>query len=219
MKQYPNQPIVFPAISRDEKINRYKRMKELKERVRILSDEMKKIEKMQGKGEEEESMDRNWFIATIQMHIMVGLDDLVLLHAEWSILKEQKNVVEMDETETKDSDWKLDMPQSTGPLLSSDGQVLRPFILTSKRDEFKSQVFRPHWRLPTMTVDEYLQREMERGNVIYGTGEQSPEEQERRKGEEEEIEELVDQKTYKDRAWDDYKDDNPRGWGNRMNKG
>jgi len=44
-------------------------------------------------------------------------------------------------------------------------------------------------------------------------------EQESRDADQEEREVLVDAKTYKDRAWDDFKDDNPRGWGNRMNKG
>ena len=34
----------------------------------------------------------------------------------------------------------------------------------------------------------------------------------------EDKEELVDQATEKDREWDDWKDNNPRGWGNKMNK-
>jgi hypothetical protein len=28
----------------------------------------------------------------------------------------------------------------------------------------------------------------------------------------------ADEKTYKARAWDEFTDENPRGWGNRMNK-
>jgi len=29
----------------------------------------------------------------------------------------------------------------------------------------------------------------------------------------------IDAETMKQRKWDDFKDDNPKGWGNRMNKG
>jgi hypothetical protein len=45
---------------------------------------------------------------------------------------------------------------------------LRPFVITSKRQELRDQVFRPGWALPTMTIDEYLQQEEERGNHIKG---------------------------------------------------
>jgi immunoglobulin-binding protein 1 len=47
---------------------------------------------------------------------------------------------------------------------------LRPFIITSKREEIRQGVFRPGWRLPTMTIDEYLELERARGNIIEGGG-------------------------------------------------
>jgi immunoglobulin-binding protein 1 len=47
---------------------------------------------------------------------------------------------------------------------------LRPFIITSKREEIRQRVFRPGWRLPTMTIDEYLELERARGNIIEGGG-------------------------------------------------
>lgn len=35
---------------------------------------------------------------------------------------------------------------------------------------------------------------------------------------EEDDDELLDEATMADRAWDDWKDNNPRGWGNKMGK-
>jgi hypothetical protein len=56
-------------------------------------------------------------------------------------------------------------------LLSKEGKVLQPFVITTervKREELQSGVFRPGHSLPTMTIEEYLQREVERGNVLSG---------------------------------------------------
>lgn len=38
------------------------------------------------------------------------------------------------------------------------------------RSRLKAQVFGPDHRLPTMTVDEYLEIERQRGNILTGGG-------------------------------------------------
>ena len=43
-------------------------------------------------------------------------------------------------------------------------------MITSARQDIRDKVFRYGHNLPTMTVDEYLAREFERGNVIKGGG-------------------------------------------------
>jgi hypothetical protein len=56
-------------------------------------------------------------------------------------------------------------------LLTSKGKVLQPFTITTerlKREELQNGVFRPGHVLPTMTIEEYLDREMERGNFLSG---------------------------------------------------
>ncbi|KAJ3204596.1 hypothetical protein HDU82_005732 [Entophlyctis luteolus] len=105
---------------------------------------------------------------------------------------------------------------STRELLSKDGKPRRPFLITnSKREEFQKGVFRPGHILPTMTVDEFLANEFARGNIISGGG-KVPEKKEPDTDGNEALEEA---ETLKARAWDDFKDANPKGWGNRMNKG
>lgn len=52
-------------------------------------------------------------------------------------------------------------------------QPLRPFTILppgADRAQLQAQVFQPGHRLPTMTVDEYLEIERQRGNIITGGG-------------------------------------------------
>ena len=53
-------------------------------------------------------------------------------------------------------------------------QLLRPFTIlpsgAGERERFQNQVFGPSHRLPTMSIDEYLEIERQRGNIITGGG-------------------------------------------------
>jgi len=82
-------------------------------------------------------------------------------------------------TEAEDTTWRLDRaPGQAKPreLISGGGRVLRPFTILpstaamSDRERVRSEVFRSDHRLPTMTIDEYLQEEQRRGNIITGGG-------------------------------------------------
>lgn len=103
----------------------------------------------------------------------------------------------------------------TGPILSADGKPLRPFTLLDNRQRVQQGVFRPDHSLPTMSIDEYLEEERKRGGIIEGGGEQSG----IRPEPDEDDMEKADVETMKARAWDDFKDDNPKGAGNTMNRG
>ena len=59
---------------------------------------------------------------------------------------------------------------SDGPLLSVDGKPLKPFTILGSREQIRKGVFRPSHNLPTMTIDEYLEEERRRGNIIEGGG-------------------------------------------------
>ncbi|KAH9882093.1 hypothetical protein J1614_001265, partial [Plenodomus biglobosus] len=103
----------------------------------------------------------------------------------------------------------------SGPILDSGGKPMRPFTLLDSRQTLKKNVFRPDHSLPTMTIDEYLEEEKRRGGMIEGGGPQSevrPEPNE---------DDLVaaDEETMKQRAWDEYVEENPKGSGNTLNRG
>ncbi|TPX57631.1 hypothetical protein CcCBS67573_g09227 [Chytriomyces confervae] len=98
-------------------------------------------------------------------------------------------------------------------LLSKDGKPRQPFIITNKREAFQKGVFRPGHNLPSMTIDEFLENQMKQGAIISGGG-KMPE-----KVVADDNDEADDIETLKARAMDEFKDANPKGWGNRMNKG
>ncbi|WPH04699.1 Hypothetical protein R9X50_00759200 [Acrodontium crateriforme] len=102
-----------------------------------------------------------------------------------------------------------------GPLLDPKGKPLRPFTLTSKRQEFRQGVFRPDHSLPTMSIDEYLEEERKRGGMIEGGG---PDSGNAPVVDEDDME-AADQATRKAREWDEYVEQNPKGSGNTLNRG
>lgn len=78
-----------------------------------------------------------------------------------------------------DATWRLDRtPGQYKPreLISGGGRVLRPFTILpstmglSERERLRGEVFRESHRLPTMTIDEYLEEERRQGNIITGGG-------------------------------------------------
>lgn len=89
----------------------------------------------------------------------------------------EKEVVDNRIRGVKDDGYsdRLDNPniftnKSGAPLLSADGKPLRPFTIVGNREEIRKGVFRPGHNLPTMSIDEYLEEERRRGNIIEGGG-------------------------------------------------
>ena len=102
-----------------------------------------------------------------------------------------------------------------GPLLSKDGKPLRPFTLLDSRQRLRSGVFRPDHNLPTMSIDEYLEVERHRGGIVDGGGAESG----RRASVDEDDLDAADRETMKAREWDEFKEANPKGSGNTLNRG
>jgi immunoglobulin-binding protein 1 len=93
-----------------------------------------------------------------------------------------------------------------GLVLNKDGKPLRPFTLLDNREQLRKGVFRPGHNLPTMTIDEYLEEERRRGGIIEGGGGASGVRPEL----DEDNYEKADQETVKARAWDEFKEANPK---------
>ena len=127
-----------------------------------------------------------------------------------------------------DTTWRLDPSwtsrASDAPLLSESGRPLRPFTIIPKREQLKSEVFRPSHRLPTMSIDEYLEEETRRGRILPSTDKDAPTPRAQRQVESEqdgtrtadEAEEAARQEAI---YWDAYTESHRRGEGNTMNRG
>lgn len=91
----------------------------------------------------------------------------------------------------------------TAELVNKLGRVLQPFVLTNKRDELRQKVFGTGQVLPSMSVEEYLDYELANGKML------KAEEPQNDSDESDDSDEELRQ-----REWDDWKDDNPKGSGN-----
>ncbi|KZO90489.1 TAP42-like protein [Calocera viscosa TUFC12733] len=166
------------------------------------------------------------------------------IHEEMELLRnappEQPQTPADERRTNEDGTWRLDrinqvLTDVNGPLLDPQGRPLRPFTLlpsntssvTADRQRLQAQVFRPSHRLPTMTIEEYLAEEQRRGNVISGGGaasENAPTSKEQLQLDTEMegtafAEERAEEQRRKDEDWAVWTDANPKGAGNRGNKG
>lgn len=98
------------------------------------------------------------------------------------------------------------------PLLSKQGKVLRNFTLIDQKTELKKKVRGYGQYGPTMTVEEFLDKEFEEGRVLQG-GEEPVEEHDS------DDNKWDDEQTYKAREWDEFKEANVKGSGNTINRG
>lgn len=84
------------------------------------------------------------------------------------------------------------------------------------------KVFGTHIAPPTMSVEEFGDLQVQELQERAQREAEAPKGPRRYKqlleeGEEDDAD-LVDKATEEDRRWDDWKDNNPRGWGNKMGK-
>ncbi|CAG8758332.1 1534_t:CDS:2, partial [Racocetra fulgida] len=197
VEEHSNGIVKDLAKKREEKIERYKREKETKAKLEMLQQQL-----ISTKDDDKEDINREYILTLINHFIQKSIEQLLLIKQEIDLLN-QMRLMESGQgssVEMKD-DTRIETP-------------LRPFVITNQREAIKEQVFRPSWRLPTMTIDEYLQQEAQRGNIIQGGGEKYVNAQWILIVEvDDDDEKAIDEETYKAREWDEFKDSNPRGWG------
>ncbi|PUU77490.1 TAP42-like protein [Tuber borchii] len=212
---------VDAAARRNEKIAKFKLEKELKAKIDALAQNPHLLD---------EAELRKLQTASLSLAVMRSIQQLEMIELELDILSkapkpDENPVVHLTQDErsrdrgSRDgySD-KLDNIPSTikgGPLLSQDGKPLRPFTLLDTRERLRQGVFKSGHNLPTMTIDEYLEEERKRGGIIEGGGEKSGIKPEP----DEDNYEKADEETMKAREWDEFKEANPRGSGNTINRG
>ncbi|OTB08274.1 hypothetical protein M426DRAFT_317388 [Hypoxylon sp. CI-4A] len=235
--QYNEEPETFstintsdPAVRRNAKIANFKAEKELKSKLEYMRKSPRYLED----GGDEEAV-RELYLTNIAFCVHMAFQGLESLNREMEILAQAPAPLMPQSTTTVQEDERrrreglghdgysdrLDQPLSSvlsrgnGPLLSKEGKPLRPFTLTSNRQEIQRGVFRPGHNLPTMSIDEYLEEERRQGNIIEGGGEASG----RQPEPDEDNIEKADAETMKAREWDEFTEANPRGSGNTLNRG
>jgi len=210
------------AARREAKIARFKEEKELKKKLEYLQQNPKIAEN-------DEQVVRELHLTSLAFMMHQTFAALESLALELQIISLAPSTPQRQFASPQDGrqdgrnqdnyserlDGQVSGLKYSGPILSSDGKPLRPFTLLDTRNRMRAGVFRPDHNLPTMSIDEYLEEERKRGGIIEGGGEQS--------GIRPEVDEddlvKADEETVKARAWDEFKEDNPKGSGNTLNRG
>lgn len=162
---------------RDLKIERMKKIRQMKADLSSLS--------IPDSSSSEDAVLVYWF-QCLQLHFLVALDNVSLLLQEIELLRtgSQSSKREIEPVEEK----------------SKVSKITQPFKLIRDRRTIAADVFKPDYNLPTMTIDEYLELEMKRGNIISGGGNTNNPTQD------EDSESFLEAKLKKDREFDEFKD-------------
>ena len=195
---------VAPADIRAAKIAEYKLQKTLTTTIAELESRF-----------DDEDI-RKWSLALIELAVIHTRQNLRSIETELELIAQRPSPPTVAKEEIIEDPDRLDrIPgfklSKTGPLLSQEGKVLRPFVLTSKRKELQQGVFRPDHALPTMSVEDYLTEEIRRGGIEVPTKDESSKGRVK-SGREEETEE--DQEMKKRREWDEFVETHAKGSGN-----
>lgn len=133
---------VDAVMSRQHKISRFNKVKELKSLCH--PDTLK--------SDDEESA-RQFWMNWIKLKGLLALEEVEFLVAEKRLLSRRGCV-----DGVKNTPLAIDHPPSKVV------NVHRPFVLT--REHVRDRVFKPGHNLPTMSIDEFLDLEMKRGNML-----------------------------------------------------
>ncbi|KAF8786519.1 Immunoglobulin-binding protein 1 like protein [Argiope bruennichi] len=196
-----------PQSLREQKIQQYKRKKELEEKEKALKPALEKPEC-------EEAI-REYYFVLLEKWILISIEELENSKREKDILK----------------NFPLnEMPRDDKHNRKADTKPLKPFIIT--KNEIQKKVFGLGYpSVPVMTIDDFYRQRFEKmveEHKQNTTGQSLQDAALSGRGLDKETEdiqkeELLDKddptELKRARQWDDWKDDNPRGSGNRMNKG
>ncbi|KAG7910460.1 hypothetical protein KL907_001351 [Ogataea polymorpha] len=200
-----------PVTRRQSKIDEFKMTKDFEEKLKIL--ESSDFHSLDDEVVRQVYLDQlRYFALKSFQSIESNLMEIELL-ANMPV-RPIEPIQEPDEREKQkkfDETYTDKVESLTNPILSKDGKVLRPFTIVPSRDQLQKKVFGTGQVLPTMTVEELVDQELANGGMVK---ESLPE-----KEFDEDNEDDVDKLTYKNREWDEFTDNNPRGSGNTQNLG
>ncbi|XP_071825969.1 immunoglobulin-binding protein 1-like [Apostichopus japonicus] len=190
--------------NREAKIKRYKEKKDIEKKMQVIGT----LKYITTKDEETQ---REYYLLLLKSWINKGLEELPGLYQEAEMLEFMAKRRERGEENEPTA------------AVEPARKPLKPFVLL--RDKLQAHVFGAGYpSLPTMTLEEYFQKEIDEGKIQLDSRNPGPQEEAEEKEAAEvkkELEVETDDRAalQKAREWDDWKDDHKTGWGNRDNMG
>jgi immunoglobulin-binding protein 1 len=180
--------------SREHKIQAYRRRKELDAMVAELRARRASLAHEQeargGEGGDLDEVERKLALAQMEQHELAVADSMSMIERELEMLQYAARMqaerggggggaaaaaASHSSITDERASARVDMASagSAGgggrgrtPFLSQDGKVTGTFMLVNKREQLRKGVFGYGHNLPTMSIDEYLEQEMEQGNIL-----------------------------------------------------
>jgi len=226
----------LPPPNRDAKIARFKAKQATKkemEHLQALRERRQRCgiaEEDEMDGYDDEGLQRTAALKDLSLQTADSLE-------QWAQSKQELPMIEMmvkreEENQHIHRHHGKDAPPSEERPPPLSGKPLQVTRITKdaggqiqvKREEIRSKVFRPGWNQPTMSLEELGEREYKAAIEREARQKEAEANQanEPRRYEDlardgmEDNTDLVDASAKLDRDWDDWKDENPRGSGNKM---
>lgn len=230
--------IMMPSMnnSRDMKIARHQRKKDIENELLKLHSYLDRRKRLdismndEMDGYDEDGLERNIIIKMIQICKVNCFDEWMNVLRELPMITIMIQKQQQSGTTTlQDDDPRQQNQQNQNQQHNKSMELTHitqnPFTgqLNIKKEEIKNNVFRPSWNLPTMSLEELAHIEvtaaMER-DERHKVSEEVSKTQPKRyndlyKDGNEDNHDLVDSSAILDRKWDDWKDENPKGSGNK----
>jgi hypothetical protein len=203
--------------TREEKIMSFKEKKELENKIKNLE------------AIKEEESKREVIKLQIEANILKAIEDVRMINMEMQLqdhkekLEIQKQSGEPIKPEKPPGPmkvWHVPKPSSkeNQSFFQSEAKHVchncDPNYGVGLREDLKNQVFQPGFGQPTMTLEEFGDKEFARMQIAEKQQAEMAALQKAEEDEGSDKDEASDKKTLKDRHWDDWKDDNPKGSGN-----
>lgn len=209
---------------RQQKIEIFQHNKQLNDQIDILEAKLNSIEI--DNDSDKEDLLHDLYIQKLKQFSYSAFNEIEQILNEAELLNNFiKSPLSINENNFASNDGKKVVRDSTGytdrleslnkPLLSKNGKILRNFTLVDKKTELRDKVRGYGQYGPTMSVEEFLEKEWEDGRVLQG----GPDSAETQQDVDQDDNDYNDKETYKAREWDEFKETHAKGSGNTMNMG
>uniref|UniRef100_A0AAV1TKC5 TAP42-like protein n=1 Tax=Peronospora matthiolae TaxID=2874970 RepID=A0AAV1TKC5_9STRA len=216
------------SLSRDEKIQQFQLQREMTHKLQQVQrrrEEKRDTGLGNAQGEEDvdglddddvDELEREQLLMFIQLAVVKCMEEQTSINQEKDMLE---TMIAMNAA-TDTRDLFSDVHRPTAPPQGQGIEVTRINPqMEMQRETIRSGVFRPGHRLPTMSLAEYADREVADATERQKRAQEAPQGPRRydqlvEDGDEDD-EALVEEAAYKDRVWDDWKDANEKGIGNK----
>lgn len=210
------------TTQRAEKIANYKQERELQQKLRILDEHYRSAGKEDADEDLfatfDEDIVRAVYIDQLKFFSLLSFKNLEMLAMELQVLikrsafqeeRKYRASVKAEESDEFGYTSRLESDpnrrKNISELISKQGKILQPFVITKDKQELRRKVFGTGQVLPSMSVEEYLDYELANGKMLKDESkDQGPDDSDDDDSDEE----------LRKREWDDWKDDNPKGSGN-----